>query len=288
MAITIDNAYISTFEDNVVHLAQQRRSKLRDYVRIEFKESKSHRFDRIGTLSAAAKAGARTATPQGDPAWSGRITAAATYDVGATVEPEDLAQMLINPVSAQAETLANAMNRQVDDIIIADAIGTALDEDGGNVAFTAGQTIGDGTGEISLDGILEVDELFYDNDVDPEERKCFVIGPKQRRKMFQLLEFTSKDFQGDKAALATGHMQGVMGYDWIVSTRLNVPSANELDCFVFTKNGIGLHISKDIWTRVAERPDESFNIQLYAAMTMDAVRIQDEHVVKYHVADTVS
>lgn len=288
MAITIDQAYVDTFESNVIHLAQQRQSKLRDYVRIVYNQSRQHRFDRIGSLSAAAKSAARTSTPQGDPAWTNRVTAAATYHAGATVEPEDIAQMLTDPTSAQAMTLAMGMNRQVDDIIIADSTGNALDEDGNVNAFPAAQTVGNGSAELSLDGILEVDEKFYDNDVDPDERKCFVIGPKQRRKMFQLLEFTSKDYQGDTAALSTGHMKGVMGYDWIVSNRLNVPAGSQLDCLIFTQNGIGLHIMKDIWTRVAERGDQSFNIQLYSAMTMDAVRIQDEHVVKYHVADTVS
>ena len=287
MAITIDDAYVQTFQGNVRQLAQQTRSKLRSYVREVHKESESHRWDRLASVSASAKSAARTTSPTSDAVWSGRKTLISTYHVGETVEPEDVAQMLANPQSELTIAIASAMNRQVDDIIIADATGNALDQDGSNVAFTAGQTIGDGTGEIDVDFILEVDEVFYDNDVDPDVKRCWVCGPKQRRKLLQLLEVTSGDFQARKA-LADGYMPGFLGYDWIVSTRLNVPSANELDNLIFTDRAIGLHISKDIWARVAERPDQSFNWQLYAALSADSVRVEDEHIVKGHVADTVT
>lgn len=287
MAITIDNAYIITFENNVRHLAQQMQSKLRPYVTEVNKQSESHRFDRLASVSASAKSSARTTSPTSDAAWSGRRTAISTYHVGETVEPEDVAQMLLEPKSPIAKAMAAAMNRQVDDVIIADATGNALDQDGSTVAFPAGQTIGDGTSEIDIDFILEVDQKFYDNDVDPDLKKVWVCGPKQRRKLFQLLEVTSGDFQNRKA-LADGYMPGFLGYDWVVSTRLNVPAANDLDNLVFTQQAIGLHVAKDIWARVAERPDQSFNWQLYCAMSIDAVRIEDEHIVKAVVADTVT
>ena len=287
MAITIDNAYVQTFEDNVRHLAQQEQSKLLGHCHVVHKNSESHRFDRLASVSASAKSSARTASPTSDAAWSGRKTTIATYHVGETVEPEDIVQMLIEPRSPLVRAMVMAVNRQIDDVIIADAIGSATDQDGGSVAFTAGQTIGDGTGEIDLDFVLEVDEVFYDNDVDPDLPKCFVIGPKQRRKLLQLMEVTSGDFQNGKA-LADGSLPNWMGYDWVVSTRLNVPSADELDCIVMTNQAMGVHFANDIWTRVAERPDLSFAWQLYAAVSLDSVRIHDEHLVKAHVADTIS
>jgi len=287
MAISIDNAYVATFEGNVRQLAQQTESKLLQFVRVVHKESESHRWDRLASLTASAKSSARTASPTSDAVWSGRKTLTSTYHVGETVEPEDVAQMLINPKSEITVAMAAAMNRQKDDILIADATGVALDHDGSNVAYTAGQTIGDGTGEIDVDFILEVDEKFYDNDVDPDIRKCAVVGPKQRRKLLQLLEFTSSDFQS-RQALADGYLPGFLGYNWVISTRLNVPSSDELDCLFFSEFAIGLHISKDIWARVAERADTSFNWQLYCAMSMDSVRVEDEHIVKGHVADTIT
>lgn len=287
MTITISNAYIQTFQGDVRHLAQQKQTKLMSYVRVVRKESESHRWDRLGAMEAAAKAGPRTATPITNASWSGRKTNVSTYDLAEVFEPEDMAQMIANPSSELPMAIAAGMNRRIDDIIIADAIGNALDQDGGNVALPSGQVIGDGSGEIDTDFILEVDEVFYSNDVDPDIKKCAVIGPKQRRKLLQLFEVTSGDFQNAKA-LATGYLPGFMGYDWIVSNRLNVPSSDELDLLFMTEYAIGLHIAKDIWVEICKRPDLSNAWQVYSAMSMDAVRVEDEHIVKGHVADTIT
>lgn len=287
MAISIDNAYVRTFEANVRQLAQQTASKLRGYVRTVNKDSESHRFDRLAAVQASPKGSPRTASPVSDAVWSGRKTLIGTFHAGEQIEPEDITQMLADPKSEVTIAIAAAMNRQVDDIIIADATGAALDQDGSAQTFPVSQVVGDYSGEISVDAILEVDEIFYDNDVDPDIKRCWVMGPKQRRKLLQLLEVTSGDYQNSKA-LSNGYMPGFMGYDFIISTRLNIPTADQIDNLVFTERAIGLHISKDIWAKVAERPDLSFNWQLYAAMSMDAVRVEDEHIVKAALADTVA
>ncbi len=45
-----------------------------------------------------------------------------------------------------------------------------------------------------------MDQKFYDNDIDPDEPKCVIISPFQRRTLLGLLEVTSGDFQGDSMA----------------------------------------------------------------------------------------
>lgn len=298
MAITIPAAYIETFEATVRQLAQQKRSRLRMCVSEVNNQSEKHNWDRLGSSTARAKTAARMVSPAGGNgsgavgatdglAWTRRNTVIATYDTGEVIEQEDIVQMLIDPKNATVENLVMNMNRQLDDIIITAATAAAADGAGGSVAFTAGQTVGDYSGEITLDTILEVDEKFYENDVDPDEEKFFIIGPKQRRKLMQLLEVTSGDFQAQKA-LATGYLPNFMGFSWIVSNRLNVPAGDQLDCLAFTKKGLGLHVAGDITTRVAERPDMSFAWQVYMQLSMAAVRVEDEHVVRFKAADTVA
>jgi len=255
-------------------------------------------YRNLGSSTARAKTAARMVSPAGGNgsgavgatdglAWTRRNTVIATYDTGEVIEQEDIVQMLIDPKNATVENLVMNMNRQVDDLIITAATAAAADGAGSTVAFTAGQTVGDYSGEITLDTILEVDEKFYENDVDPDEEKFFIIGPKQRRKLMQLLEVTSGDFQAQKA-LATGYLPNFMGFTWIVSNRLNVPTTNQLDCLAFTKKGLGLHVAGDITTRVAERPDMSFAWQVYMQLSMAVVRVEDEHVVRFKAADTVA
>jgi hypothetical protein len=298
MAITVTNAYIETFESNVRQLAQQNNSRLRMCVTEVNKQSEKHNWDRLAASTARTKSSARMVSPAGGNgsgavgatdglAWTRRNTTIATYDTGEVIEPENIVQMLIDPKSAATANLVMNMKRKVDDIIIAAATGAAGDGAGSTVAFPAGQTIGDYSGEITLDTILQVDELFYTNDVDPDEPRYFVIGPKQRRKLLQLIEVTSSDFQA-RQALATGYLPDFLGFNWIVSNRLLAPSTDQLDCLAFTKKALGLHVAGDIRSRVAERPDMSFAWQVYLMMNMAAVRVEDEHIVRFKAADTVT
>lgn len=299
MAITIPAAYIETFESNVRQLAQQKISRLRMSTTEINRQSEKHNWDRLAASSARLKSSARMVSPSGGDGsgavgstdgltWTRRNTVIKVYDTGEVIEPEDIVQMLIDPKNASTENLVMNMARQVDDIIITAATGLAADGAGGTVAFPAGQIVQAGhASEISLDIILEVDEKFYENDVDPDEPRYFVIGPKQRRKLLQLIEVTSSDFQA-RQALATGYLPDFMGFNWIVSNRLNVPGADQLDCLAFTKKALGLHVAGDITSRVAERPDMSFAWQCYLMLQMDCVRVEDEHIVKFEAADTVT
>lgn len=298
MAITIPAAYIETFESTVRQLAQQKKSRLRMCVSEVNSQSEKHNWDRLAASTARAKTSARMVSPAGGNGdggvgdtdgltWTRRNTVIAPYDTGEVIEQENIVQMLIDPKNASTENLVMNMQRQVDDLIITAATAAAADGAGGTVAFTAGQEVGDYSTEISLDHILEVDEIFQENDVDPDEPKYFVIGPKQRRKLMQLVEITSSDFQ-QQQALATGYLPDFMGFNWILSNRLLVPSTDQLDCLAFTKKGIGLHVAGDINSRVAERPDMSFAWQVYLMLQMAAVRVEDEHVVRFKAADTVT
>ena len=285
MAITIDNAYIETFEDNVRFLAQQKPSRLLSTVMNKTSNGAAHNWERIGPTDFAEKTTARTATPENDTPWSRRVSQVKTFDNGDTVEQEDIVQMLVDPLSSLTQNLAWGSNRNKDDVIIAAATADALDGDGNLNAFPASQEVGDYSVAISLDLINEMDQKFYDNDIDPDEPKCVIISPFQRRTLLGLLEVTSGDFQGDSMALRNGYLPSFLGYDWIVSTRLLSPSAGQVDCLAYTQKALGMQLNRDISTRVAEDPSKSFMWRVYGFQTLGAVRVEDEHIVRLKLAD---
>ena len=287
MAITISNVYIQTFERIVRHLAQQGDTKLRQFVTEVATNGEKHNWERVGATDPTEKTSARTATPTADLAWSRRVSLAQTFHAGETYEPEDVVQMLVDPNSNIAQALASGMRRKVDDIIIAAATGSALNGNGATSAFPAGQIVGNGTGVITLDTILETQEKFAKNDVDPDERKVMVIGPTQQRKLLQTPEIISADYQSVKA-LATGMLPNFMGFDWVVSNRLLAPAAGQIDCLAFTKRSIGLQVNKDISAQVAQDPSLSFAWRIYTMMTMGAVRVMDEEVVAVRLLNAIS
>jgi hypothetical protein len=253
-------------------------------------QSEAHNWDRLGSADAALKTTRLQATPVQDWPWSRRVSVPRTWNTGDSTEQEDIVQMLIDPNSNLAMSQAAAMRRAYDDEIIARAIGTALDGDGNNVNYPAGQQVGDYTLPISFDMITEVSEKFLANDIDPMEPKVFVIGPKQARKLLQLTEATSADFNALRPLQTDGIVRNWMGYTWIVSTRLLYDATdpvNHLNCMAFTKKAIGLQVNRDISSRVAEDPSISFAWRIYTFATFGAVRVEDEHMVRIRIEDSI-
>jgi hypothetical protein len=287
MAVTISNVYVQTFEQNVRHLAQQSTSKLRDKVTVKSTEGEKHNWERLGLASASLKSGTRVATPTSDLPWSRRVSLAATYHVGETSEQEDPVQMLVDPNSNITRSLAMAMKRQMDDVIIAAATGDATDGAGSPVSFPAAQTVGTGAEVISLDIVTEVNELFQANDIDPDIPKCMVVGPTQIRKLLQTTEVNSSDYNTLKVLAGNGMVDNWMGFNWIMSNRLLNPGAGEISCLAFTEQALGLQINRDISVRVSEDPSISFAWRLYCFMTLGAVRVEDEHIVHLHLKDAL-
>lgn len=287
--ITIDAAYVQTYETNVRHLAQQGVTRLRRYVMEKSETGKNHNWERFGAMDASTKTSQRMATPISNQSWTRRVSVAVTKHMGAMSELEDPVQMLVDPNSTIAKAQGMGMARAVDATIIDAFDADALDEDGASVPFDSviTQTIGDGTGEFTTDVAKETLELFLTRDIPPEMPKCFVIGTKQFRALLNDSEVTSKDFN-PAYALATGFLPNYLGFDWIVHTNLPAPAAGELYCFAFTPFAMGLQVNKDVSSLVAQDPSMSFAWVIYSYMTMGCVRVEDEHIARIHVLDSVT
>lgn len=291
MAITIDSAFIEEYDGLVRHLAQQGATLIRPHVMEVSSMGEGYNFERLGATEAVEKTTRRAATAYVDDIWTRRRAVPKTFNHTMTIEQEDKVQMLVDPQSSYAESQAKAMARAIDNEIIAAVTRDADDGAGGTVALPAGQIVGDGTGEISFDVVTEVQEKFMANTINPDEPKCFVVGPKQVRKLLQLTQVTSSDFVQQQALQqlsSTGIVPSWMGFTWVVSTLLNAPAAGELDCFAMTKKALGLAINADTFTRIGEDPAHSYMIQVFSQWTMGAVRVEDEQVVRIHLADTVT
>lgn len=290
--MSIDQAYVQTFEDTVRHLAQQGDTRARPWVQERGEKSESHNWETLSAGDNATEVRDKPAglqdTPDDNGTWEKRRTLIQTKDTGSSVQHEDIAQMLIDPNSNLAKRQGMMMRRAVDDIIFEGALKDAPVKGSGTPSvFPASQVVGDGTAPISFDMATEVLEKFNQNDIDPEVEKVFFVGPTQIRKLSQLTEVTSADYVNLKILATTGVVRDWMGFTWVLTNRLNVPAAGELDCLAFTKEALGLHVADDIKTEVGKDPSKSFAWRIYTYMSMDCVRVEDEHIVHIHLADTL-
>lgn len=289
MSATIDAVFVNTYETNVRHLAQQGSTRLRPWVMEKSVQSEGHNWERIAATAASQKTTRKAATPDDETTWSRRKSIPKTYHTGDVTEQEDIVQMIVDPNSNYARAQSMAMKRAHDDEIIAAAVGTSLDGDGGSVAFPASQVVGTGAAAINFDIVTEVTEKFMGNDIDPDEEKVFVISPEQARKLLQLTEATSGDYNAVRPLTSKGYIESWMGYTWIVSTRLTSPTGDgsDVDCFAMTRRALGLQINRDITARISEDPSISFAWRIYCFSTFGAVRVEDEHLVKVTLSTTI-
>ena len=285
MATDIDKVYISTFERILRHLAQQGITRLRPYVTERATNGTDHGWERLSASTSENKAAGLVATPSTGGTYSRRLSIAATEHAGDNTQHEDIVQMLIDPNSNQAMSLAMAIRRAWDDKIIVAATGDATDGDGVSVPYdVANQQIDASGSSITFDLVTQVQERFLENDIELDIDKVFVVGPKQIRKLMQLTEQTSADYVAREALQklsTTGICANWMGFTWIMSTRLNVDpgTPDTIDCIAFTKRGLGMQMNRDMLVRVAEDPSQSFAWRIYCATTFGVVRVEDEHVV---------
>ena len=291
MAADIDKVYISTFERTLRHLAQQSITRLRPFVTERVGEGKDHAWERLSASSSTSKAAGLVATPTTGGTYSRRLSIAATQHAGDTTQQEDIVQMLIDPNSNQAMSLAMAIRRAWDTSILTAATGAATDGDGVAVPYdTANQRIV-AASAITFDLVTQVQEKFLENNIELDVPKVFVIGPKQVRTLMQLTQQTSADYVHREALQrlqSAGIVPNWMGFTWVMSTLLNITAGipDTIDCVAFTKRGLGMQINREMLVRVAEDPTQSFAWRIYCASTYGVVRTEDEHVVWLQVENT--
>ncbi len=289
---SVENVHIETYESNVRYLAQQMISRARPWVMERSTNGEGHNWDRIGDAEATLKTpvggptGRNVQTPEDNYPFSRRRSTPGTWHTGDTTEPEDLVKVLIDPNSSIANSQAMAMVRAIDDEIFDAAERDADDGNGGTVALPAGQQVGDGSTNITYDLVTEVTEKFLNNDIDPDEEKVWFLDPGNVRKLLQLTEFTSADYNSMRP-LEQGQIVKHMGYTWVPSTRLNIPAAGRVNNIVMTRKALGLQVNEDIVARVQEDPTISFAWRIYCRATFGAVRVEDEHIVLADLATAV-
>jgi hypothetical protein len=280
----LSTQYQRDYEANLRSLSQQRGSKLRPFT-IERNAPDMHLWDRIGALATTARtAGGATA----DTALSltRRRSKPSSWEVSNLVDPDNIAQAARDPRSDVLREHSNAHGRQFDQIILNAALGSTEAEDGTSTPFPVGQGIGSATQAFDFNFITSVNEKFWLNNVPQDEEKVFIIRPNGAKKLLQMTQATSNDYVMAQALASRGIVENWLGYTWILSTLLPNVAGLQYYYVAMTKRAVGLHILKDIWTRVTESTEKSYAWRVYSAAAAAATRIEDEHVVRCWVLES--
>jgi len=285
MSVNITTSFVEQYSANVSMLAQQTGSKLRSAVDVETVRGKNAFFDQVGVTAAQLKTSRHSDTPQIDTPHSRRRVSLSTYEWGDLVDDADKVRALIDPTSTYARAAAAAMNRSLDDIII-----TAMNADantgvaGGtstSLPSTQKTATSDQSDGLTIAKLRSAKYILDNNDIDPSLKRYLVCGPKQIQDLLGTTEVSSSDYNTVKA-LAMGSVDSFLGFNFIMSTRLNLDATYTSDrlVFAFTEDAIKLAIGKDVTAKISERADKSYSTQVYYCMDLGATRMEEEKVVQ--------
>lgn len=291
MSIEITTAMVDQFKSNTMHLSQQRGSRLRGLVRNESITGKRYPFELIDATTARKRLSRHSDTPQIDTPHSRRWATLSDYDWADLVDNEDKARLLISPESEYAIAGSMAMGRQMDDIIIEAAFGSAQEGVDGttSAAFSAGQTVdadyvesgGAVASNLTIGKLRRANDILGTNDVAEEIPRFAVVSQSQLTSLLKTTEVTSSDYNTVQA-LVNGRIDTFMGFKFVRTQRLT-KTGNDRDCLFFAgghEGGLGMAVGIDVQARMSERDDKNYALQVFLCMSMGAVRIDDKKVVK--------
>jgi hypothetical protein len=288
MSIQITTAFVEQYKANVYHLTQQKGSRLRRSVRVETVVGKNAYFEQLGATSARKRTSRHADTPRMDTPHARRRVALEDFDWADLVDNEDQVRMLIDPTSQYAEAAAMALGRSMDDSIVAAATGTAYTGVDGSTstAYDTNMTVavteawpGVSAGNYGLNvaKLLEAGNKLGSNNVDPDEEKFCILPARQVKSLMQDTRISSADYNAVKP-LVSGQVVQFAGFTMIPTQRTGLDSNSYDRVLYWAKGGILLGVGKDIMTKISERNDKNHAMQVFAAMSIGATRMEEARV----------
>ncbi len=281
MSTQITTAFVNQFSANVQMLSQQMGSLLRNAVDTESVNGEKAFFDQVGQAAAVLRTSRHADTPLVETPHTRRMVTMSDYEYADLIDDSDKVRLLVDPTSTYSRAAAAAMGRAMDDVIISAALGTSQTGKDGSTSTTlpAGQKIAHGSAGLTIAKLVSAKELLDAASVDPSIPRHIIVSPKQISDLLNNTTVTSSDFNTVKA-LAQGEISSFVGFNFIVSNRLNTDSNSDRQVIAFAQDGIKLAVGKEPAARIDERADKSYSTQVYYCQTIGATRMEEEKVVE--------
>ncbi len=107
--------------------------------------------------------------------------------------------------------------------------------------------------------------------------------------------FASSDFSGSGSVMKAGNVREYLGMTWILMPdKLNNaeygilpnPATDNVRCFLFHRNGVGLAVWNRVSASIDKRPDKNNTTQVLVKTSIGAVRVEDELVVAVEIDES--
>jgi hypothetical protein len=306
MSITVDQAWVYQFHDNLLLTYQQRGSllsgRIAPYMVHRGVRAAIDHHERLGNVMANDQINPFGQTQPLNPPHSRRACTLQSSDATVLISDEHTLRSMVNPQSGYTETIVAALGRREDKHIIDALTGSAATAavtagsgviTYGTQALPSARVIGAATA-IDLARIINASELLSKAGApNGAGERIMAYAPGQLRDVLAITQASSSDFTKNQIH-DRGTINGVQweGFDWIeipdviredATTVLGrmLPLVSTLrTCIAFHRGAVGVSSAQDITTEIDRRPDLQSNpIQVKAFLKMAAVRVWEGGVV---------
>lgn len=286
----VSTAFVKQFGSNIMMMAQQKGSRLRNSVLIKPGIVGEEAYiDQLGKTSAVKRTTRHMDTPIIDPDHLRRKIFLFDWISNTLLDKEDEIKMLIDPQSSYAQNAVWALGRSIDSEILTAALATAYTGKEGTtpVTFPAGNIVAENGVGLTIGKLIEAKELLDLADVDEDEERFIAVTAHQISDLLGTTEVTSADYNVIKA-LVKGEVNTFMGFEFkrVTASMLNVDANDLRKCICWAKNGLGLGIAADVKTRISERADKNYSTQVFASLGIGATRVDEDRVVEIDCDET--
>ena len=260
MSFTVDTAFVNSYHDMLEMIFQQEGSKLRGTLRNVTQNSEYDYWDRLGEATVQEITTRHGDTPHNEIEHTRRRLQVTGYDTNEYFDNQDKLRMILDPKSGYAQAQAWALGRKMDDVILAQLLGTAYSGKTGStsVSFSSdnGQSVAvdyvEG-GAVAANSNLTIAKLrrarylLLANDAIRDTEPVYLVGhPSQQDSLLRSTEVGSADFNSVKA-LVNGAVDTFMGFKFIWTTRTTKDSNNYRQVLAYPPSagivGIGLGVN---------------------------------------------
>jgi hypothetical protein len=291
MSFQITENFVAQYAANFRLLYQQRVSRFRNWCQIEpgiVGASKS--VERMGKSEAYDITSRHADTKFVEVPHSRRWLDLQDKGWAELIDKLDKVRLLADPMSGYAAMANAALNRAMDDIILSAARGTAR-TGAGFAALPSTQKIAAGGTSLTLAKLLTLKEILDGNEVDDDASmqmdgqggtpsRVIAVNAKMLTSLYGTTEIKSVDYNNVKA-LAQGSVDTFLGFKFVRTERLAKDgTATTGYATAWSRSCIALGIGQDISASVDKRPDKNNAWQVFADMSIGAVRTEDEGVVE--------
>lgn len=278
----LSQAEVQQYTANVIHLAQQKGSLLRETLRLKQSiTGEAFFFERIGPTDAVEITTVHADTPLIDVPHSKRRITPRAWTWATLVDEEQKVKTLIDPQSEYAINAGYSMGRKLDDLVIAAALGNSYSGKTGAtaVALPAGQKIAAAATGLTKAKLITANEKFLANKIDPREKKYLLVGSKQVTDLLGITEVSSRDYN-NVLPLVEGKVSYWMGFNIIPIEALTLDGSSDRQVIAYTESALGLGIWKEVETDIGPRRDKTNATQILLKFMMDATRVEEEKVIE--------